>query len=453
MLMFNSFHRGLLTSVCTICLLATAASASAQTTAAPQQQPQQNVAPNLTQWSDEFDGSALDATKWEAFAPEGAAAGAAKAQVAGGQLRENGPSGGVRSARAFGGDRFLVEATLAKITAANGKGGDAVLAVLFDPTGRNRIEWGVTSDNKFEARQVSDGKSAPIEARQAAGAISNPKLGIARRGDDFYFTVNDQVQFQKTIANLPREFRVALYGMGGAESAWETAKVTAQEQPGAAAAAASPQSAPATGAAGGAAASGNDTAANADTWGDDFNGAALDATKWEQYTFEGGGGVKIEVKDGQLRQRGNGESRTGVRSVKSWSNDHFYVEASLADVGLRREMSNDQRGYAVLAVLLNGTATNRIEWVFTSDGQLQAWATTTPNGKLERLDNNKLATREKTPRLGIARRGDKILFLLNGQVGLERTVRGLASDFRVMLYGFGSSENDWDTAFVQTPKQ
>jgi len=43
--------------------------------------------------------------------------------------------------------------------------------------------------------------------------------------------------------------------------------------------------------------------------------------------------------------------------------------------------------------------------------------------------------------------------MLNGQKGLEVTARGLSSNFKVMLYGFGSSENNWDSIRVQILKQ
>jgi len=33
--------------------------------------------------------------------------------------------------------------------------------------------------------------------------------------------------------------------------------------------------------------------------------------------------------------------------------------------------------------------------------------------------------------------------MLNGQMGMQKTVKNLPRDFWVMLYGFGSSENDW----------
>jgi hypothetical protein len=191
-----------------------------------------------------------------------------------------------------------------------------------------------------------------------------------------------------------------------------------------------------------------------DEWRDDFDGEALDATKWESYTFEGGGGGKIEVKDKQLRMRGMGGSRTGVRSKQSFHGDRFYVEATLAKVGVRTPQPGEggfPPGYAILTVLFDGNSVNRLEWILRSDGIFEAWQSF--DGKMERFDNGKLATKEKNPRLGIGRRGEQVFFMLNREVGLERTIRGLSSNFKVMLYGFGSSENNWDAVSVQTPKQ
>jgi hypothetical protein len=51
------------------------------------------------------------------------------------------------------------------------------------------------------------------------------------------------------------------------------------------------------------------------------------------------------------------------------------------------------------------------------------------------------------------RGGERVIFLLNGEKGLEVTARGLSSNFKVMLYGFGSSENNWDSVTVKTVKQ
>jgi hypothetical protein len=81
----------------------------------------------------------------------------------------------------------------------------------------------------------------------------------------------------------------------------------------------------------------------------------------------------------------------------------------------------------------------------------EAWVAV--DGRMERVDNRKLATKEKSPRLGIARRGDKVFFMLNGEVGLEQTVRAMGSNFKVMLYGFGTTENHWDSLRVQTLRQ
>lgn len=189
-------------------------------------------------------------------------------------------------------------------------------------------------------------------------------------------------------------------------------------------------------------------------WGDDFDGERLDESKWETYTFEGGGGNKVEVKDKQLRMRGTGGARSGLRSKQSFRGERFYVEAALTKVGPRAPQpgeESNQPGYAILTVLFDGNATNRLEWILRSDGIFEAWAMI--DGRSERLDNQKLGTKEKSPRLGIARRGDQIYFMLNQQVGLERTVRGLSPNFKVMVYGFGSTENHWDAVHVQTLKQ
>jgi hypothetical protein len=189
-------------------------------------------------------------------------------------------------------------------------------------------------------------------------------------------------------------------------------------------------------------------------WGDDFDGDRLDETKWEPYTFEGGGGGKIEVKDKQLKMRGAGGSRSGIRSKQSFSGERFYVEGALAKVGMRTPQPGEEAfppGFAIVAVLFDGNTINRLEWLLRSDGIFEAWQSV--DGRMIRIDNGKLATKEKSPRLGIARRGDKVYFMLNREVGLESTIRGASSNFRVMLYGFGSSENNWDSIAVQTLKQ
>jgi hypothetical protein len=189
-------------------------------------------------------------------------------------------------------------------------------------------------------------------------------------------------------------------------------------------------------------------------WGDDFDGDRLDDTKWEPYTFEGGGGGKVEVKDKLLKLRGDGGSRSGVRSKQSFRAERFYVEATLAKVGPRIPQQGEEAfppGFAIVAVLFDGNPANRIEWLLRSDGIFEAWQSV--DGRMTRVDNGKLATKEKSPRLGIARRGEKIFFMLNREVGLESTIRGVSSNFKIMLYGFGSSENNWDSVAVQTLKQ
>ena len=191
-----------------------------------------------------------------------------------------------------------------------------------------------------------------------------------------------------------------------------------------------------------------------DEWGDDFDGDGLDEAKWEPYTFEGGGGGKIEVKDKQLKLRGSGGSRSGVRTKKSFHAERFYVEAALAKVGPRTPQPGEEAfppGFAIVAVLFDGNPANRIEWLLRSDGIFEAWQSV--DGRMTRVDNGKLATKEKTPKLGIARRGEKVFFMLNREVGLESTIRGVSPNFKVMLYGFGSSENHWDSIAVQTLKQ
>ena len=40
----------------------------------------------------------------------------------------------------------------------------------------------------------------------------------------------------------------------------------------------------------------------------------------------------------------------------------------------------------------------------------------------------------------------------DAQVGLKKTIRNLPRSFHVMLYGFGTSENDWTAVRVVTLK-
>jgi len=191
-----------------------------------------------------------------------------------------------------------------------------------------------------------------------------------------------------------------------------------------------------------------------DEWGDDFNGKELDQTKWERFTFEGGSGGTLKVEDGQLRMRGVSGARSGVRSTRTFTGDHFVINAVLAKVGAALPepgQSGAWPGNAIVTVLFDSSGRNRIEWILSSEGVFEAWAIV--DGRGERLDNRNLATKAPNPTLSIARRGDEYLFALNGQVGLQKVVKNLPRGFHVMLYGYGSSENNWDSVQVLMSKK
>jgi hypothetical protein len=184
-------------------------------------------------------------------------------------------------------------------------------------------------------------------------------------------------------------------------------------------------------------------------WNGAFEGSSLDAGKWERFTFEGGAGGTFKVEDGELRMRSVNGSRSGVRSKQKFTGDHFIVEAMVAKVGAALPEPGSgglTPGDANLTVLFDDSGRNRVEWIYTSEG-------TVVNGQSERLDNRKLATKIHNPMLGIVRRGDEFLFMLNGQMGLQKTVKNLPQDFWLMLYGYGSSENNWSSARVVTTKR
>lgn len=202
-------------------------------------------------------------------------------------------------------------------------------------------------------------------------------------------------------------------------------------------------------------------AAAFDQWSDEFDGSALDESKWERFTFEGGGGGKLELKDGQLRLRSMNRTRAGVRSKREFEGERFSVEARVAKVGPQLPEPGDKSssiGFAALTILFDSGGRNRIEWILTSEGTFEAWSVV--DGQGERLDNRKLGTKLKNPVLAIVRRGDEFLFILNGpdsppqdaQVGLTKVIKNMPRSFRVMLYGFGSSENNWDSVRVVTTK-
>jgi hypothetical protein len=199
-----------------------------------------------------------------------------------------------------------------------------------------------------------------------------------------------------------------------------------------------------------------------DEWADAFDGDKLDESKWERFSFEGGGGGKLEVKGGELRLRSGGGTRAGVRSREEFAGEQFSVEARVAKVGPAYPDPNQKGeplGFAALTILFDGSGRNRVEWVLTSAGRFEAWAVV--DGRAEQLDDRNLGTKMKNPVIAIVRRGDEFLFVLNGpdsppqdaQVGLRKTVKNLPRRFRVMLYGFSSSENNWDAVRVVTPRR
>ncbi len=197
-------------------------------------------------------------------------------------------------------------------------------------------------------------------------------------------------------------------------------------------------------------------------WSDDFTGDKLDEKKWEKFTFEGGSGGKLEVKDGMVKIRSAGKTRAGIRTKNSFSGDRFAVEGRLANVGAsfpEPGSNTSTLGFGTLTVLFDGSGRNRIEWMLTSEGTLEAWSVVDSRG--ERLDNKKLATKMKNPVLLIVRKGDEFSFYLNdakgapqdAQLALTAIIKNLPKSFHVMLYGYGSSENNWDGVRVVVPKK
>ena len=189
----------------------------------------------------------------------------------------------------------------------------------------------------------------------------------------------------------------------------------------------------------------------AEEWGDGFDGETLNESNWERYSFEGAGGGKAEVRGGRLLMRGPAGSRAGVRGRREFAGDRFIFEATITRVTpqvLEPGKKGSDLGFAVLCVLFHGSGRNRIEWVLTSENTFEAWAIV--DGRGERLDNRKLGTKDKRPTLGIVRRGDEFLFMLNGEEGMRRTIKNMPRKFHAMLYGFGTTETEWDSARVVT---
>jgi hypothetical protein len=108
-------------------------------------------------------------------------------------------------------------------------------------------------------------------------------------------------------------------------------------------------------------------------------------------------------------------------------------------------------GNAIITILFEGSGRNRIEWLLTSDGRFEAWSIV--DGRGERLDNRNLGTKLDNPTLSVARRGDDYFFALNGEVGLQKSIRNMPRDFRIMLYGYGASVNNWESVRVVVPKK
>jgi len=196
-------------------------------------------------------------------------------------------------------------------------------------------------------------------------------------------------------------------------------------------------------------------------WSDDFTGDRLDEKNWEKFTFEGGSGGKLEVKDGTVQIRSASKTRAGIRTKNSFSGDRFAVEARVSKVGAafpEPGSSISTLGFGTLTILFDGSGRNRIEWIFTSEGTFEAWSIV--DGRGERLDNKKLATKMKNPVLLVVRKGDEYSFYINepkgapqnAQLALTTTVKNLPKSFHVMLYGYGSSENNWDGVRVVVPK-
>ena len=183
---------------------------------------------------------------------------------------------------------------------------------------------------------------------------------------------------------------------------------------------------------------------------DEFEGDALDAAKWEQYSLSGVGNIKLDK--GKLHTSGASGSRAGVRSVSTFTGERFLVNAKISKVsaGLS-DASGTPTGNAILTILFDNTGVNRLEWLLNTEGRFEAWLMR--DGKSERLDGNNLGTKEKSPTLGIGRRGEDYFFMLNGEVGLQKKIKNLPLNFRVMLYGFGTSKDEWESVSIITPEQ
>ena len=183
---------------------------------------------------------------------------------------------------------------------------------------------------------------------------------------------------------------------------------------------------------------------------EEFDGDALDTKKWEQYSLGGVGKIKLEK--GKLLTSGANDSRAGIRSAQTFSGDRFLISAKIAKVSAAlSDASGTPMGNAVLSVMFDNSGVNRLEWILTNEGRFEAWLMR--DGNSERLDGKNLGTKEKSPTIGIGRRGDDYFFMLNGEVGMKKTIKNLPPTFRVMLYGFGTSKDEWESVSIITPEQ
>ena len=259
-------------AVAALCLALSPASASAQQRTPQQRTPQRPSAapstPAAVTWRDDFDAARLDPARWEPFGFEGDRN--TTVDIRDGQLRLRGKVGsraGVRTRRMFVSDRYVVEGTVVKagyiapdprpapsgvspaapepeVRAGGEHGvskaafqddpsaqadlpaGNAILTLVFDDTGTNRIEWLLTSEGVFEAWAVLHNRGERLDMGNIGTRVPSPKLAIERRGDDFSFMVNGQVAFTRTIRGVPRAFRVFLYGFSSSENAWDAVRVS-----------------------------------------------------------------------------------------------------------------------------------------------------------------------------------------------------------------------------------
>ena len=190
-----------------------------------------------------------------------------------------------------------------------------------------------------------------------------------------------------------------------------------------------------------------------DEWSDDFSGDKLDDSKWEKFTFQGRQRRETRGAGGERADPGSRQDPCGCPLKKRIYRRPSDRRGTCRKGRSRLSRTGKQRSYSglrALTILFDGSGRNRIEWILTSEGTFEAWAVT--DGRSERLDNGKLGTKMKDPVLSIVRRGDEFLFVINNpkgkpqdaQIGLTKTISNMPRSFHLMLYGYGSSENNWD---------